>query len=67
MLVMNTVAALMILVSAFDLQISNRQPSLVYLITNGTTSQQLEQIDPQQAVFVMRRAAKSVTNSRIPT
>lgn len=65
-LVMNTVAALMILVSAFDLQIANRQPSLVYLITNGTTSQQLEQIDPQQAVFVMRRAAKSVTNSRIP-
>ena len=64
-LVMNTVAALMILVSAFDLQIANRQPSLVYLITIGTTSQQLEQIDPQQAVFVMRRAAKSVTNSRI--
>lgn len=64
-LVMNTVAALMVVGLAFDIQINSKQPSMVYLITQGTTSQQLAQIDPQQAVFVMRGAAKSVTESSI--
>lgn len=64
-LLMNTVAALMVVGLAFDIQISNKQPSMVYLITQGTTSQQLAQVDPQQAVFVMRGAAKSVTNNSI--
>ncbi|WP_293748851.1 hypothetical protein [uncultured Paraglaciecola sp.] len=64
-LLMNTVAALMVVGLAFDIQITSKQPSMVYLITHGATNQQLEKIDSPQAVFVMRGAAKSVTNSRI--
>jgi hypothetical protein len=64
-LVINTVATLMVVGLAFDIQITSKQPSMVYLITHGATDQQLEKIDPQQAVFVMRGAAKSVTNSSI--
>jgi Kef-type K+ transport system membrane component KefB len=64
-LVANTVATFMVVGLAFDIQVINKQPSMVYLVTNGTTDQQLETIDIQQPVFMMSEAAKSITNSNI--
>jgi Kef-type K+ transport system membrane component KefB len=61
----NTVATFMVVGLAFDIQVINKQPSMVYLVTNGTTDQQLETIDIQQPVFMMSEAAKSITNSNI--
>lgn len=61
----NTVAVLSIIGLAFDIQVMSSQPSVVYLVTNGATSQQIEQIDTAQSVFVMRQAVKSITNSHL--
>jgi len=58
-LVANIVAALTVVGLAFDIQIISEQASVVYLVTNGATTQQLKKIDTQQPVFVMREAVKS--------
>ena len=58
-LVANTVAALAVVGLAFDIQIFNEQASVAYLVTNGVTIEQLEQVDTQQPLFVMNEASKS--------
>lgn len=64
-LLANTVAALMVAGLAFDIQIISNQASVTYLVTNGATRQQLQQIDPQQPVFVLREAFKSIDDNNI--
>lgn len=63
-LIANAVAALAVMGLAFDIQITNKQASVSYLVTNGATPQQLSQIDTQQPIFIMRSAinVKSVGN-----
>ena len=56
MLIANTVAALAVIGLAFDIQITNKQVSVTYLVTNGTTIEQLSQIDKQQPIFIMQGA-----------
>ena len=67
-LLTNTVAALTVLGLAFDIQLTNNQASVTYLVTHGATTEQLEQIvqiDTQQAVFVLRDAVISINNKNI--
>jgi hypothetical protein len=64
-LVVNTVAALMVVGLAFDIQIISNQASVTYLVTKGTTPQQLNKIDSQQSVFVLREAVKSIDDHNI--
>ena len=67
-LLTNTVAALTVLGLAFDIQLTNNQASVTYLVTHGATTEQLEQIvqiDTQQAVFVLREAVISINNKNI--
>jgi hypothetical protein len=64
-LMLNTVATLMVIGLAFDIQIVTKQSSTVYLITHGTTSQQLKNIGTQQTVFVMRPAFKTKPDNNI--
>ncbi|MFT4807734.1 MAG: hypothetical protein ACI9LX_001056 [Paraglaciecola sp.] len=64
-LVTNTVAALTVVGLAFDIQLTSNQASVTYLITHGTTAQQLEQVNIQQSVFVMREAVTSIDNNNI--
>jgi hypothetical protein len=55
-LIANTVAALAVVGLAFDIQITNKQVSVTYLVTNGATIEQLSQIDKQQPIFIMQGA-----------
>ena len=64
-LVLNTIAALTLTSLAFDIQVINNQASVIYLITNGTTVQQLEQVDKKRPVFVMHDFVKPEINSNI--
>jgi hypothetical protein len=64
-LVVNTVAALMVIGLAFDIQIISNQFSVTYLVTKGTTPQQLQKIDRQQSIFVIREAVKSIDDNNI--
>jgi hypothetical protein len=64
-LVVNTVAALMVVGLAFDIQIISNQASVTYLVTKGTTPQQLNKIDRQQSIFVLREAVKSIDDHNI--
>ncbi|PKG93371.1 hypothetical protein [Paraglaciecola sp. MB-3u-78] len=64
-LVVNTVAALMVVGLAFDIHIISNQASVTYLVTKGTTPQQLNKIDREQSVFVLREAVKSIDDHNI--
>jgi hypothetical protein len=64
-LLTNTVAALTVLGLAFDIQLTNNQASVTYLVTQGATTEQLEQIDAQQSVFVLQGAVISINNKNI--
>lgn len=64
-LVANMLAAITVIGLAFDIQIISNQASVVYLVTKGTTVQQLEQIDTEQAIYIMRGAVKSGTSSKL--
>lgn len=64
-LVANIVSALAVIGLAFDIQITCNQASVIYLISNGVTSEQLQQIDTQQPIFVMHQALKSITDNNI--
>ena len=61
----NTVAALAVVGLAFDIQIFSKQTSVVYLVTNGATNQQLEKIYKKKSVFIMREAVTHLTNSNL--
>jgi hypothetical protein len=65
-LITHTVAALALIGLAFDIQITHRQASVTYLVTDGATRQQISQIDIQQPVFAMRGAMdKSISDENI--
>lgn len=64
-LLTNTVAALTVLGLAFDVQLTNNQASVTYLVTHGATNEQLEKIDTQQSVFVLREAVISINDKNI--
>jgi hypothetical protein len=64
-LLTNTVAALTVLGLAFDVQLTNNQASVTYLVTHGASAEQLEQIDTQQSVFVLREAVISINDKNV--